>query len=133
MDARTPPLGPAIDPIETKPAYRTTEFWVYIVMLLGLLIAGLATGGDGPEGDALGAGRVWLYAVILTVGYLVSRGLAKVGSETRDIATRGRAASSITDRVRTAAHVLTDGPEAVRAEAPTETGPPVRGPVRPPG
>ncbi len=27
-----------------------------------------------------GADRVWLYAVILTVGYMVSRGLAKSGS-----------------------------------------------------
>ena len=110
---------------ETKPAFRTTEFWIYAVLLLAVLIAGLATGGDGPEG--LGAGEVWLYAVILTVGYLISRGLAKAGSATSVWEDEGSpSGSSVAERVRTAAHVLTDGPEAARAEAPTQTRPPVR-------
>jgi hypothetical protein len=109
---------------ETKPAFRTSEFWIYVVLLLSVLIAGLAT-GEGPEG--LGAGEVWLYAVILTVGYLVSRGLAKAGASTSVVEDDGSlTASSVAERVRMAAHVLTDGPEAARAEAPTQTRPPVR-------
>lgn len=67
---------------ETKSALKTTEFWAYLLVLIALFIAGAATQGDAVEGtvDALPASRVWLYAVILTVGYLASRGLAKSGS-----------------------------------------------------
>ena len=36
----------------------------------------------GQEGgsDVLDAGKVWLYATLLTIGYMISRGLAKSGS-----------------------------------------------------
>ena len=63
---------------ETKAAFKTTEFFAYVAVLFGLLVAGLvvdggARGGFSPE-------EVWRYATILTVGYMVSRGLAKAGS-----------------------------------------------------
>jgi len=62
---------------ETKAAFKTTEFVSYVAVLLGILIAGLVVDdGDG----AFGAEKVWLFATILTVGYMVSRGLAKSGS-----------------------------------------------------
>ena len=62
---------------ETKAAFKTTEFMSYVAVLVGILIAGLVVDdGDG----AFGAEKVWLYATILTVGYMVSRGLAKAGS-----------------------------------------------------
>jgi hypothetical protein len=62
---------------ETKAAFKTTEFMAYIAVLAGILIAGLVVdNGDG----AFGAEKVWLFATILTVGYMVSRGLAKSGS-----------------------------------------------------
>ena len=62
---------------ETKAAFKTTEFLAYIAVLAGILVAGLMVDdGDG----AFGAEKVWLYATILTVGYMVSRGLAKAGS-----------------------------------------------------
>ena len=65
---------------ETKSALKTTEFYAYIVVLAGTLIAGLATSaGDGSD-DRLVANDVWLFAAILTVGYMISRGLAKSGS-----------------------------------------------------
>ena len=65
---------------ETKAAPKTTELYAYVVVLVGLLIAGLVTkAGDGHD-DRLQADQVWLYAVILTVGYMVARGLAKSGS-----------------------------------------------------
>jgi len=39
------------------------------------------TSGNGTQdGDAFNASRAWLYVAILTVGYMVSRGLAKAGS-----------------------------------------------------
>ena len=65
---------------ETKAAVKTTELYAYIVVLVGLLIAGLATqAGDGRD-DRFQADQVWLFATILTVGYMISRGLAKWGS-----------------------------------------------------
>jgi hypothetical protein len=65
---------------ETKSAIKTTEFYSYLVVLAGLLLAGLLTSaGDGHD-DRFQAHQVWLYATILTVGYMISRGLAKSGS-----------------------------------------------------
>jgi hypothetical protein len=63
---------------ETKAALKTTEFFAYLAVLAGILIAGLIVDNAGDGG--LGASKVWLYATILTVGYMVSRGLAKAGS-----------------------------------------------------
>jgi hypothetical protein len=63
---------------ETKAAFKTTEFFAYIVVLVGVLIAGAVV--DSADAGGYGARQVWLYATILTVGYMVSRGLAKSGS-----------------------------------------------------
>jgi hypothetical protein len=63
---------------ETKAAFKTTEFFSYIVVLAGILIAGALV--DSADAGGYGARQVWLYATILTVGYMVSRGLAKSGS-----------------------------------------------------
>ncbi|MBQ1041525.1 MULTISPECIES: hypothetical protein [unclassified Micromonospora] len=70
---------------ETKPAYKTTEFVAYVVMVLGVLIASLVVDGNGngdngSGGDFFRADRAWLYVTMLTIGYMVSRGLAKAGS-----------------------------------------------------
>ena len=63
---------------ETKAAFKTTEFFAYVAVLAGILIAGLVV--ESSNNGGLGARQVWLYASILTVGYMVSRGLAKAGS-----------------------------------------------------
>ena len=67
---------------ETKSAFKTTEFIAYVVVLAGILIAGAITKASsyGANHDPFRADRVWLYATILTVGYMVSRGIAKAGS-----------------------------------------------------
>jgi hypothetical protein len=62
---------------ETKAAFKTTEFMAYVGVLAAILIAGLVV--DDGNG-AFGAEKVWLFSTILTVGYMVSRGLAKAGS-----------------------------------------------------
>ena len=62
---------------ETKASFKTTEFFSFLAVLAGILIAGQVA-DDGAGG--FGAEKVWLYATILTVGYMVSRGLAKAGS-----------------------------------------------------
>jgi hypothetical protein len=78
--AETRPSGLRRLVTETKAAVKTTEFYAYIVVLAGILIAGLATKAGTGHDDRLLANHVWLYATILTVGYMVSRGLAKSGS-----------------------------------------------------
>jgi hypothetical protein len=67
---------------ETKSAFKTTEFVAYIVALVGVLIAGAVTKASsyGANHDPFRADRVWLYATVLTVGYMISRGIAKAGS-----------------------------------------------------
>jgi len=65
---------------ETKQAFKTTEFMAYVGILVGLFIAGLVVDGGEDGGADFGPDQVWLYAVILTFGYMVSRGLAKAGS-----------------------------------------------------
>jgi hypothetical protein len=67
---------------ETKAAFKTTELVAYLVVLAGILIAGAVSKAShyGGNHDPFRADRVWLYATILTVGYMVSRGLAKTGS-----------------------------------------------------
>jgi len=63
---------------ETKGSFKTTEFFAFLAVLAAILIAAAMV----DEGDAgsLGAKQAWLYVTILTVGYMVSRGLAKSGS-----------------------------------------------------
>jgi hypothetical protein len=63
---------------ETKASFKTTEFFAFLAVLAGILIsAGVV---DEANNGGLGARQAWLYATILTVGYMVSRGLAKAGS-----------------------------------------------------
>jgi hypothetical protein len=65
---------------ETKHALKTTEFYAYVAAFVMILIAGnsIESAEGGP--DRFAADKVWLYITILTVGYMVSRGLAKAGS-----------------------------------------------------
>ena len=63
---------------ETKAAFKTTEMIAYVVAVVGVLIAALVV--DEPDPGGFGARQAWLYVTILTVGYMVSRGLAKSGS-----------------------------------------------------
>ena len=70
---------------ETKAAFKTTEFMAYIAMLVGIFVAGAVSKATDYAGshDAFRADRVWLYATVLTVGYMISRGIAKAGSRER--------------------------------------------------
>jgi hypothetical protein len=65
---------------ETRPAFRTTEFWIYVAGVAAVLIASDLVGSGAHHSDYFRADRAWLYIVILTVGYLLSRGFAKSGS-----------------------------------------------------
>jgi hypothetical protein len=66
---------------ETKASTKTTEFIAYVAVLAGILIAGLIVDGDGGGADGgFSPSEVWQYATFLTIGYMISRGLAKSGS-----------------------------------------------------
>jgi hypothetical protein len=66
---------------ETKQAFKTTEFWAMVAIVVGILAASWAVGdGDGGGGDAFPAVRAWLYVAVVASAYIVSRGLAKAGS-----------------------------------------------------
>jgi cytochrome b561 len=65
---------------ETKHSSKTSELYAYVVATVGVLLAGLLTkAGDGHD-DRLQAQETWMIVGILTVGYMLSRGLAKSGS-----------------------------------------------------
>jgi hypothetical protein len=67
---------------ETKQAFKTTEFWAMVVVIVGILVAAASIkGGDtAPGTDEFIARQAWLYVAIVAVGYMISRGLAKSGS-----------------------------------------------------
>jgi hypothetical protein len=74
---------------ETKASWKTTEFWLYVVVAVGILIASMTVGSDstasktgnnGNAGDYFRADKAWFFITLLTIGYLLSRGLAKSGS-----------------------------------------------------
>ena len=111
---------------ETKQAFKTTEFWSYVFVFLLILIAGHTIEGEEGGIDVLDADNVWLYITILTVGYMVSRGLAKAGS--RDPYTErpdnGDQGGGLGDRVRSAATVLREGEPGDTRAGEGESGPP---------
>ena len=66
---------------ETKAAFKTTEFFAMIVVILGILIsAAVIKGGDTNGTDEFIARQAWLYVAIVVGAYTVGRGLAKAGT-----------------------------------------------------
>ena len=63
---------------ETKASFKTTEFFAFLAVAIGVLVAAAVV--DETNAGGFGAKQAWLYVTILTVGYMVSRGLAKSGS-----------------------------------------------------
>ena len=70
--------------IETKAAVRTTEFIAYVVAVIGVLMASFLVSTTDAHEDYFRADRAWFYVVLLSIGYMVSRGLAKAGSRQHD-------------------------------------------------
>lgn len=66
---------------ETKQAFKTSEFWMVVAVIVGILIsAALIKGGDTEGTDEFIARHAWLYVAIVTGAYAIGRGLAKSGS-----------------------------------------------------
>jgi hypothetical protein len=64
---------------ETKASFKTTELIVYVLSVLSVLIASQVVN----DGD-FNAKEAWFFVTLLTIGYMVSRGLAKSGSRDFD-------------------------------------------------
>ena len=71
-----------VSTVETKPAFKTTELVVWAVSVLAVLIASAVVDDQGAQG--FGADHAWMYVTFLSVGYMISRGLAKAGSYQKD-------------------------------------------------
>jgi hypothetical protein len=85
-DVRTQGVGPSVGRVarrlatETKQAFKTTEFWAMVVLIIAILVsAALIHGGDNGTDEFI-ARQAWLFVTILGAGYMISRGLAKSGS-----------------------------------------------------
>ena len=66
---------------ETKHAFKTTEFWAMVGVIVAILVSAAAIkGGDTSGTDEFIARQAWLYVAIVAGAYLISRGLAKSGS-----------------------------------------------------
>jgi hypothetical protein len=79
---RTTETKSGLKTTETKSAFKTTELIVFVLSVLGVLIAAAVT-DNGDDGQGFGARSAWLYVTLLSIGYLISRGLAKAGSRGR--------------------------------------------------
>ena len=60
---------------ETKSSYKTTELIAYVVTVIAVLVASALE--DNNTG--FDAQHAWFYVALLTIGYMISRGLAKSG------------------------------------------------------
>jgi hypothetical protein len=62
---------------ETKAAFKTTEFMAYLATVAGVLIASAVD-------DGIDARLAWILVAALGIGYVLSRGLAKSGTNHRE-------------------------------------------------
>ena len=69
----------AIRTPETKPFYLTSEFLVWLITIIALLIAGAVTGDE--EGDDFPASIVWTLFTVISFAYIISRGISKAGAK----------------------------------------------------
>ena len=62
---------------ETKPGWKSTEFYLTLAAIAGILIASYA------DSDSLSRTDGWKYTAWVVIAYVISRGLAKLGSSNR--------------------------------------------------
>ena len=61
---------------ETKLSFLTTEFWAFVASVGAILVA-------VAQADNFESPRAWTLVAAVTIGYMISRGLAKAGSTHR--------------------------------------------------
>ena len=78
--------------VETKPFFVTSEFMFFALMTLALLVTAMAD-------NSIDARTFWYLEIPLTIGYLLSRGIAKSGSKTPSYDPRDEALGRARERV----------------------------------
>ncbi|MEV6810698.1 hypothetical protein [Micromonospora sp. NPDC051296] len=73
---------------ETKQSFLTTEFWIYAAAVALVVISAFWKGTTANGLNLNNPTQSWFFITLLTIGYLVSRGLAKAGSQRRSFAER---------------------------------------------
>ena len=66
---------------ETKEFFKTSEFLVWALSAITVLIAAAVISGSGNTPDIFTGDRAWLYFTILSAAYIISRGIAKSGTK----------------------------------------------------
>ena len=62
---------------ETKEFFKTSEFGVWLLTIIGVMIAGLSADDIEPS-------LVWTFITVLSFAYIISRGIAKAGTKHHD-------------------------------------------------
>jgi hypothetical protein len=66
---------------ETRAAAKTTELMAYVAAVLAVAVAAFVVGDGGDGGaDPFSAEQALRFITFLTIGYMISRGLAKSGT-----------------------------------------------------
>ena len=86
-EIRRPTAAPGT---ETKASLKSTELWIYLAAVGGVLIASDIVGRNSVGVDIFRANNAWFLITLLTMAYVVSRGLAKAGSAWRNSDERER-------------------------------------------
>ncbi|MBE1488607.1 hypothetical protein [Plantactinospora soyae] len=68
---------------ETKPAFLSTEFYIYLAAVGFTLLAADLVGRDASGVDPFRANQAWFFITLMTIAYLGSRGLSKLGNSWR--------------------------------------------------
>lgn len=68
---------------ELKTSVLSLEFFIWVVVVLGIIITALAVRGEDGRGDPFNAGDAAFLIVFVTVGYFLARGLSKIGGRRR--------------------------------------------------
>jgi hypothetical protein len=69
---------------ETKPFFLTSEFVVWALTVIALLIAGAVTKAGTDGSDVFSASTVWTLVTVIGFAYIISRGISKAGQKYRD-------------------------------------------------
>jgi hypothetical protein len=62
---------------ETKEFFKSSEFAVWLLTVIGVMIAGLSADDIEPS-------LVWILTTVLSFAYIISRGIAKSGTKHHD-------------------------------------------------
>jgi hypothetical protein len=74
---------------ETKPFFLTSEFLVWLLTVIAVLIAAAVTKRGTGGADVLDAGLAWTLVTVIGFAYIISRGISKAGTKYRGNNGRG--------------------------------------------